>query len=99
MKLGLKSLLAELLHKLPIRNPLHFFKKKIYRYIFIGKVSKEPVRELVLKGAVNYKKVIDKEVLDKWINVYGLDESNLVKADGNIAFPFFNKDIFKIHAY
>ena len=62
MKLGLKSLLAELLHKLPIRNPLHFFKKKIYRYIFIGKVSKEPVRELVLKGAVNYKKVIDKEV-------------------------------------
>lgn len=96
MKLVLKSLLVELSSKLPFRKPLYFFKKKIYRYISIGRISKQPVRDLVLKGAINYKGVIENEVLDKWIDVYGLDESNIIQADGNIAFPFFNKDVLKL---
>jgi len=91
-----KHLIVALLSQLRIRNPIYFMKKKILRRVLMRKMLNSPVQELALIGAVNCKAIVENEVLDKWIKDYGLDLSNILPSEGNLAFPFFNEDVLKL---
>lgn len=73
-----------------------FFKKKLARKSLLKKTIAKPLRELAENGAINYKGIIDIDILDRWITEYGLDVNNITPSEGNLAIPFFNEDVLNI---
>ena len=40
--------------------------------------------------------IVDQNLLDHCISKYGLNVDNITPSDGNLAFPFFNKEVEKL---
>ena len=91
-----KKKIGRLLGLNPIRDIPYFFKKKMRRNLLLTKSGDYKLRELADNGIFNYKGTIDTEILDKWIDIYGLNISNLTPSEGNLAIPFFNGDVLKL---
>jgi len=92
----IKKAIFRFYREIGTRDLVFFFKKKLARKSLLKKTLDGPLRELAENGAINYKGIIDKDILDRWISEYGLDVSNITPSEGNLAIPFFNEDVLSI---
>ena len=91
-----KKILLRFYLKIKTRNLIFLIKKKLARKALLKTATTGQLRELAQKGAINYKGIIDRDMLDGWVSKYGLDVSNITPSEGNIAIPFFNKDVLSL---
>jgi hypothetical protein len=92
----LKKIILRLFRVINTRNLVFFIKKKLARKGLLKRTVAGPLRELAENGAINYKGVVDSDMLDRWISEYGLDVSNITPSEGNLAIPFFNEDVLSL---
>ncbi|MDC0042599.1 hypothetical protein OAJ10_02460 [Paracoccaceae bacterium] len=93
MKSLIKSKVANFKRIIRIRNIPFYVKKKIARKALMSKAPSGYLHELAKNGAIKCTGIIDQKIIDNWISKYDLNVDNIIPSKGNLAFPFFNKDV------
>ena len=98
MKSSIKTKIASFIRNNRIRNIPFFIKKKFARKALMSKVPSGYLNDLAKNGAVNCTGIVDQKILDSWALKYELNVDNITPSDGNLAFPFFNKEVEELLA-
>ena len=72
------------------------FAKKNQKNIFKSKKSNDEFYCLLTDGMVLAKNLINKTTINNWINKYHITIDSFRECDGNISFPFYNKELHNL---
>ena len=82
-----------------VRTPFYIISKKIKlffaknnRKFFKSSKQNNEFLDLISNGIVLAKNTIDKSVINNWINRYHIFNDFFIESEGNISFPFYNKE-------
>ena len=81
------------------RTPFYIISKKIKlffaknnRNFFKSSKQNNEFLDLISNGTVLAKNTIDKSIINNWINRYHIYNDCFIESEGNISFPFYNKE-------
>jgi len=84
-----------------LKHPLRGIRKKIYRTF--GSVSPpanlgnpNDLDTLLRDGVIKLSSEISDAVINKWKNDYFINRSSYIPSDGNITFPFYNREMHEL---
>tara|TARA_B100000795_G_scaffold256358_1_gene228714 strand:+ start:2321 stop:3244 length:924 start_codon:yes stop_codon:yes gene_type:complete len=86
------------------RTPVYIISKKIK--IFFARKNKKPLFQskkknkefltLMSNGALLAENIVDKVTIENWIQKYKISNDNFIPCEGNISFPFYNKELHNL---
>ncbi len=74
-----------------------FFAKKSKKNIYRNSKKNDEFSFLLSNGMVLAKSIIDKNTINNWISRYKISNDSFHKCEGNISFPFYNKDFHDLY--
>ena len=73
-----------------------FFSKKKYQTLFNSEKKNQEFLYLLSNGMISAKKIIDKTIIENWVEKYNIKNENFIACEGNISFPFYNNDLHNL---